>query len=155
LERIYDKEEIHLEQSVSGDIKHENVVIAAIDKQFNEEKGDEENEDDESGVDSNSSESEADNGEIDSKFDRKKKRNKLKLVARNESQAEEKKHEEAAKLVEVSEIKEDQATKTDQIEKKDKKSNEELPIPQKTQSIFFKHLPVNITRQDLEEVRVY
>lgn len=25
-------------------------------------------------------------------------------------------------------------------------------IPQKVQSIFFKHLPVNVTRQDLEQV---
>ena len=29
---------------------------------------------------------------------------------------------------------------------------ETIFIPQKTQSIFFKHLPVNVTRQDLEEV---
>ena len=36
---------------------------------------------------------------------------------------------------------------------KPKKENPTIiPIPQKVQSIFFKHLPVNVTRQDLEQV---
>jgi hypothetical protein len=30
--------------------------------------------------------------------------------------------------------------------------SEKLTIPKKTQSIFFKHLPVNVTRQDMENV---
>jgi hypothetical protein len=38
-------------------------------------------------------------------------------------------------------------------ETKDEKSEvNNLPVPKKTQSIFFKHLPVNVTRQDMENV---
>ncbi len=95
----------------------------------------------------------------DSKFDRKKKGKKKKIVKIKEESSIEKndkteetitssKSEETEALAEAATV-----TEVKKEENPVLKSNTEtIVIPQKTQSIFFKHLPVNVTRQDLEEV---
>lgn len=46
----------------------------------------------------------------------------------------------------------DNEQKEETKEAKTETTTEPISIPQKVQSIFFKHLPVNVTRQDLEQV---
>lgn len=114
--------------------------------------------DTESGVESNS-DLEADEL-VDSKIDRRRNKNtSLKSKKTSEPKSPSVKDEKEFNG-EVTEA--EKSPKPEEIESKEseihlaKESNfQAVTIPQKTQSIFFKHLPVNVTRQDLEEVRRY
>jgi len=140
LERIYNKQVE--KQSAVGELKQEEDVAAdVVDKMIEEDE-------EESGVDSNSGESEADaDQETDSKFDRKKNRKKTRKASKTKT-------EDKGEDIGQSENNQEQEAAAAKVEKEAsvEKADETLLIPQKTQSIFFKHLPVNVTRQDLEEV---
>jgi hypothetical protein len=147
-------------------------LISKNENEKNHEENDENKKnkvsDDESGMGSNDNSDEEeeddddddkDNKNQDSKFDRKKKSKKKKIVKIKEESSIEKndkteetitssKSEETEALAEAATV-----TEVKKEENPVLKSNTEtIVIPQKTQSIFFKHLPVNVTRQDLEEV---
>ncbi len=108
----------------------------------------------------------------DSKFDRKKKSKRKKNINVAEKSTEQEPNPDSA--IKPTAAKE----KVDELDNKDNSDNSKprsskdetmssvskltinnmnqekkvITIPHKTQSIFFKHLPVNVTRQDLEEV---
>jgi hypothetical protein len=148
------------------------IPSGLISKNENEKKNEENDEnkknkvsDDESGMGSNDNSDEEedddddkDNKNQDSKFDRKKKGKKKKIVKIKEvssiekndkteetSSKSEEERESLAEVATVTEVKKEEISVL-------KSNKETIVIPQKTQSIFFKHLPVNVTRQDLEEV---
>jgi hypothetical protein len=143
LERIYNKQVE--KQSAVAELKQEEAVADVVDKMIEEDE-------EESGVDSNSGESEADADhdgcqETDSKFDRKKNRKKTRKASKTKT-------EDKGEDIGPSENNQEQEAVAAKVEKEAtvEKADVALLIPQKTQSIFFKHLPVNVTRQDLEEV---
>lgn len=152
LEKIYnpsspdlnlDKGEIKTQENNQPD---ENLV----NENLNENQSD-----NESGVETNS-ENESDNGEHNesSKFDRRKKGKKLKNPKNSEEVNVEKANIEKNYDEKLSKQLNDVNVETQKTnESSNSKPNlNPSSIPQKTQSIFFKHLPVNVTRQDLEQI---
>ena len=112
----------------------------------------EKNSDKESGVESNSDSEtgeEKNEDQESSKFSRKRKKTKSK----SDNQTDEIDIPNNEKEFNGDSTSKNETEKTDETNKLNHKVKSSINIPQKTQSIFFKHLPVNVTRQDLEEVQ--
>lgn len=147
LNEIYDDQNKEDTTKKSEKIENELIVEKSTSKISDEESGVESNSDSESGEnDSKDKES--------SKFSRNKLKKKSKVISEKsvkndaDSQNEEQKpHEDSSNKNRTESIK---GSDGPNIINNTLKCS--LSIPQKTQSIFFKHLPVNVTRQDLEEV---